>query len=237
MHKISDKLPQRSGNGEKSEKFGMGCPDLSDLSRTCPAPVPDLSRTCPGPVPDLSRTCPAPVPDLSRTCPGLSRTVSFAEPTPLLAFYCPNVENTLFGGSSDVLEGSQAFMATLAGRWLLTGHDSGTQPWSPRFKRFQTFATYLFPFHQVSFAFGCDIALVDIVLGCPQSLMASAFFVQNWISSCWKRVFGGQNFGTTYETSFTSRSEILEGICGQLKMGMRLRMAANDSKQCAVPIF
>ena len=49
--------------------------------------------------------------------------------------------------------------------------------------------------------------------------------------------FGGQNPGTTYETSFTSRSEILEGICGQLKIGMRLRIAANDSKRCAVPIF
>ena len=44
----------------------------------------------------------------------------------------------------------------------------------------------------VSFVFGCDIALVDFVLGFSQSLMASAFLVQNWISSCLQCVLGAK---------------------------------------------
>ena len=50
-------------------------------------------------------------------------------------------------------------------------------------------------------------------------------------------LFCGQTPGTIYETSFTSRSDIPNGSCGRLKLGMRCALQPPNQNDVLVQIM
>ena len=210
FQKISEIFLKKSENFLKISEIFRKWQKISDLSRTCPGPVPDLSRTCPGPVP----TCPGPVPDLSRTCPGpvpeLCRTMS------LRIFW--NFRNFLkiseiFWNFRNFLKFSEIFWNFR--NFLNFSELFGFCIFQLRFGNLFLFCRLTMGFRAIWPRYG--FGLLEC-LGLPSfPLLMVTIFCSNFSNMI---LIWGQTPGSIYETSFTSRNDILNGRCGRLKLGM-----------------